>query len=239
MRSMILRRRYAGRLAAEHLRLEGRGRRGRDRHPPRGRWRPADGRAPPRAEARLDHRARPCLGRWSQRGQKGQALGPSRGGFSTKIHLKTDFDGHRIAFDLTGGEKGDAPHFQILLGLGPRRRSACSSRRQGLRQQGQSPGGARSRIIPHKANEKSKPGFCAKASIAGVAASSRPSASSSASSGLPYVAKKTKRTFAAIVAFGAALSVHAPQVPVHRVSSANAMGIGSHRGASIIGGSVA
>jgi len=33
--------------------------------------------------------------------------------------LKTDFDGHPIAFDLTGGEKADAPHFPILLGLGP------------------------------------------------------------------------------------------------------------------------
>lgn len=49
------------------------------------------------------------------KGQKGQALGHSRGGFSTKIHLKTDFDGHPITFDLTGGEKGDAPHFPLLL----------------------------------------------------------------------------------------------------------------------------
>lgn len=29
------------------------------------------------------------------------------------------FRRHPIAFDLTGGEKGDAPHFSILLGLGP------------------------------------------------------------------------------------------------------------------------
>lgn len=29
------------------------------------------------------------------------------------------FDGHPIASDLTGGEKADAPHFPILLGLGP------------------------------------------------------------------------------------------------------------------------
>lgn len=52
-------------------------------------------------------------------GKTGQALGRSRGGFSSNIHLKTDFDGHPIAFDLTGGEKGDAPHFPILLGLDP------------------------------------------------------------------------------------------------------------------------
>jgi hypothetical protein len=43
-----------------------------------------------------------------RRRAEGQALGRSRGGFSTKIHLKTHFDGHPIAFDLTGGEKGDA-----------------------------------------------------------------------------------------------------------------------------------
>jgi hypothetical protein len=32
------------------------------------------------------------------KGQKGHALGRSRGGFTTKIHLKTDFNGHMIAF---------------------------------------------------------------------------------------------------------------------------------------------
>jgi hypothetical protein len=37
--------------------------------------------------------------------QKNQALGRSRGGFSTKIHLKTDFDGFPIACDLTDSEK--------------------------------------------------------------------------------------------------------------------------------------
>ncbi|MHA6645855.1 transposase [Mesorhizobium sp. A623] len=43
--------------------------------------------------------------------------GRSRGGFSTRIHPKTDFDGHFVAFDPTCGEKSDAPHFPILLGL--------------------------------------------------------------------------------------------------------------------------
>jgi len=37
-----------------------------------------------------------------KRGQDNQALGRSRGGFSTKIHLKTDFGGPPIAFHLTG-----------------------------------------------------------------------------------------------------------------------------------------
>ncbi|CAN7501244.1 transposase [Paracoccus pantotrophus] len=93
-------------------------------------------------------------------------LGRSRGGFSTKIHLKTDFDGHLIAFDLTGGEKGDAPHFPILLGLGPDvdpraavadKGYASKANRQAARSRGIIP------VIPRKANEKGKPGFFAKA----------------------------------------------------------------------------
>jgi hypothetical protein len=36
--------------------------------------------------------------------QDGEAIGRSRGGFSTKIHLKTDLDGYPIGFHLTGGE---------------------------------------------------------------------------------------------------------------------------------------
>jgi hypothetical protein len=46
-------------------------------------------------------------------------LGRSHGGFSTKIHLKTDFDGFPIAFILTGGEASDSPQFATLLDIGP------------------------------------------------------------------------------------------------------------------------
>ena len=42
-------------------------------------------------------------------GRADQALGRSRGGFSTKIHLKTDFGGYPLAFHLTGGEASDSP----------------------------------------------------------------------------------------------------------------------------------
>ena len=42
-----------------------------------------------------------------------------KGGFSTKIHLKTDFDGFPIAFDLTGGEKADTSTFETLMAIGP------------------------------------------------------------------------------------------------------------------------
>ena len=41
-------------------------------------------------------------------GRAGQALGRSRGGFSTKIHLKTDWDGDPLGFCLTGGRPATA-----------------------------------------------------------------------------------------------------------------------------------
>ena len=43
------------------------------------------------ADVQFHRGARPCLGSGRKRGQHDQALGRSRGGFSTKIHLKTDF----------------------------------------------------------------------------------------------------------------------------------------------------
>jgi transposase len=41
------------------------------------------------------------------------------GGFGTKIHLKADFEGQPLAFDLTGGEASDSRHFEIPLDIGP------------------------------------------------------------------------------------------------------------------------
>jgi transposase len=80
--------------------------------------------------------------------------------------LKTDFDGYPIAFDLTGGEKGDAPHFPILLGLGPDidPRAAIGDKGYASRANREA---ARNRgaiaVIPRKANEKAKPAFFPKA----------------------------------------------------------------------------
>src|SRR6202045_2165408 len=51
-----------------------------------------------RADVRLDRHPRACVGGRRKRGQDGEALGRSRGGFSTKIHLKTDLDGYPIGF---------------------------------------------------------------------------------------------------------------------------------------------
>ncbi|PZR71927.1 MAG: hypothetical protein DI537_47925 [Stutzerimonas stutzeri] len=121
--------------------------------------------SPPHTDVRLDHRARPCFGGRRKRGQQGQALGRSRGGFTTKIHAKSDASSTLIGFDLTGGEKGDAPHFAVLLDLGPDiapravigdKGYASKANRAMARARGIAP------VIPHKDNEKDKPAFFAR-----------------------------------------------------------------------------
>lgn len=59
-----------------------------------------------------------CVRRGRKRAQEAQAPGRSRGGFSTKIHLKTDKEGHPIGFHLTGGEVSDGKNFETLLDIG-------------------------------------------------------------------------------------------------------------------------
>jgi transposase len=70
-----------------------------------------------------------------------------------------------IGFDLTGGEKGDAPHLPILLDIGPDivpraaigdKGYASKANRAAARARGIAP------VIPYKANEKDKPAFFAK-----------------------------------------------------------------------------
>ena len=116
-------------------------------------------------DVRFDHRARARVGRRRKRGQEAQALGRSRGGFTTKIHAKSDASGDIIAFDLTGGEASDAPHFETLLDIGPDiqpRAAICDkgyaskANRAAARARGIAP------VIPHKANEKDKPKFFAR-----------------------------------------------------------------------------
>ena len=117
---------------------------------------------PSRANVRFHRGARPCFGGGSQRGQEGQALGRSRGGFSTKIHLKTDFDGNYLAFDLTGGEKGDAPQFPVLLDLGPDIAPRAAMGDKGY-DSAANRDAARKRnivpVIPYRSNARNKPSF--------------------------------------------------------------------------------
>lgn len=51
----------------------------------------------------------------AKRGAEDQALGRSRGGLSTKIHLAVRGLGCPVAFHLTGGHKSDAPQAAILV----------------------------------------------------------------------------------------------------------------------------
>lgn len=158
------------------------------------------------ADVRQHRGARPCVGGGRKRGQDGQALGRSRGGFSTKIHLKTDFDGHPIAFDLTGGEKGDAPHFPILLGLGPDvdpraaigdKGYASKANRRAARDSGIVP------VIPHKANEKGKPAFFAKTLYKGRARIEQAVGKLKRFKRVALRCEKTKRNFTSFVALAA------------------------------------
>lgn len=51
-------------------------------------------------------------------GQEGEALGRSRGGFSTKIHLRAEGNGLPMAFVLSGGERHEAKFLLPLLEIG-------------------------------------------------------------------------------------------------------------------------
>jgi transposase len=155
------------------------------------------------ADVRFDRGARPCLGGRRKRGQEDQALGRSRGGFSTKIHLKTDFEGHSLAFDLTGGEKADAPHFPILLGLGPDidpraalgdKGYSSNANRKAARERGIIP------VIPYKTNEKAKPNFFAKILYKGRARIEQDVGKIKRFKRIALRCEKTKRNFASFLA---------------------------------------
>ena len=48
-------------------------------------------------------------------GQEGQALGSSRGGFSTKIHIAVDALGNPLRLILTAGQRHDSPQAAALI----------------------------------------------------------------------------------------------------------------------------
>ena len=93
-------------------------------------------------------------------------MGRSRGGFSTKIHLKADLDGRPLAFHLTEGQAGDSPPFEVLLDLGPdiTPRAAVGDKgydskanRSAARERSICP------VIPFKASARNRPRFFPKA----------------------------------------------------------------------------
>ena len=48
-------------------------------------------------------------------GQQAQALGRSRGGFSTKVHIAVDALGNPLRFILTAGQSHDSPQAEALI----------------------------------------------------------------------------------------------------------------------------
>lgn len=114
--------------------------------------------ADPDVRQHLDPRA--CFGRRRKRGQKNQALGRSRGGFGTKIHLKVDRDGHPLDFHLTANQASDSRQFETLLDLGPGgdpraviadKGYDAKANRDAARRRGIVP------IIPYRSNAKNPP----------------------------------------------------------------------------------
>jgi transposase len=55
-------------------------------------------------------------------GQAAEALGRSRGGFSTKIHVRAEGGGKPMAFALSGGERHESLYVEALLAADPVRR---------------------------------------------------------------------------------------------------------------------
>ncbi len=156
-----------------------------------------------------------CLGRRRQRGQDSQALGRSRGGFSTKIHLKTDFQGKPLDFHLTGGEASDSRQFETLLDIGPdiRPRAAITDKgydaqanREAARERGICP------VIPYRSNTKNKPAFFPKILYKTRARIEQTIGKLKRFKRIALRCEKTARNYAALIAFVCAIilikSVH-------------------------------
>ncbi len=57
----------------------------------------------------------PACGRGGKKGGADQALGRSRGGFSTKLHFAVDGLGNPVVFLLTGGQVADVTQAEALI----------------------------------------------------------------------------------------------------------------------------
>jgi transposase len=169
----------------------------------------------PGADVRQHGGAGACLGGRGKRGQQSQALGRSRGGFSTKIHLKTDFDGLPIGFHLTGGEVSDSTQLETSLDIGPdiKPRAAITDKgydatanRTACRDRGIVP------VIPHRCNAKNRPAFFPKVLYRGRARIEQAMGKLKRFKRVALRCEKTAESFAALVAFACSLilvkSVH-------------------------------
>jgi transposase len=64
-----------------------------------------------------DHPGAPACGRRKRGNQNQQALGRSRGGFSTKVHLRTNAKGNPLTFEISGGEVHEVNAYDALMEL--------------------------------------------------------------------------------------------------------------------------
>lgn len=72
-------------------------------------------RAEDRPDDRLDRYPRPPSGSRRKRGTQNQGLGRSRGGFTSKIHARTNGEGLPLGFVITPGEAHDATAYDALM----------------------------------------------------------------------------------------------------------------------------
>ena len=61
-------------------------------------------------------------------GQAHEALGRSRGGFSTKVHVRAEGGGKPLAFVVSGGERHESRYVAALLARGHVRRAPLGAR---------------------------------------------------------------------------------------------------------------
>jgi transposase len=161
-----------------------------------------------RADVRLDRHPRGCAGGRRKRGQDGEALGRSRGGFSTKIHLKTDLGGYPIGFHLTGGEASGSRNFEVLLDPGPdadpRAVAAAPSASSGGYDAKTNREAARKRgicpVIPYRSNTIGKPKFFAKVLYKGRARIEQMMGKIKRFKRIPLRCGKTARNYASFLA---------------------------------------
>ena len=67
------------------------------------------------SDARLDGHSRPPARRRSQKKGDDEALGRSRGGFSSKLHLAVDAEGQPVELIVTAGQQHDINQAESLL----------------------------------------------------------------------------------------------------------------------------
>jgi transposase len=114
----------------------------------------------------------PTSERWAiEQVQDREALGCSKGGFSTKIHLRVEGQGKPITFLLTVGERHETVVFEALMAQGAVARSGVGRPKRRpkrmIADKGDSSGPLRRYLrrsgirytIPHKSNEKHRSKF--------------------------------------------------------------------------------